>query len=191
LADKKLLASLKELQKDSGRRIPDSVITGMTLSLTKARYELIRARPNPSGRGVVIEPTNGVATLLSNTQSVRKLLALPAGVENNFTYTLNTALLGGTSYPILSAVLGTMVGAASGGAGFLFTVASTALSLSQTSRRVLARAGDELWQVEEIGKSGSEVVHVGSYFLVDPFRGKGISKTKGWLIHEERTVLSL
>ena len=75
---------------------------------------------------------------------------------------------------------------------------STALSLSQTSQRVLARAGDELWQVEEIGKArdknffGSdtmEMVHIGSYFLVDPHRSIGLVRSKGWLIHEERTVI--
>lgn len=192
MADTKTLASLQELQKDSGKRIPDSVITGMTLSLTRARYQLIRARKNPSGAGFLYEPTDGVSSLLKNTQSIRKLMTVsPASNEDSFTFTLNTALLGGTSYPILTAVLGTIAGVASMGAGLLFTAASTALSVAQTSQRVLARAGDELWQVEEIGKVKSDVVHVGSYFLVDPYRGRGQSRIKGWLIHEERTELDV
>jgi len=119
-------------------------------------------------------------------------MTLPVGIEDNFTFTFNTALLGGDSYPVLTAVLGTAAGVASAGAGLLFTVATTALSVSQTSRRVLARAGDELWQVEEIGKNGSSVIHVAAYFLVDPFRGQGVnSRIKGWLIHEERKNLDV
>lgn len=192
MANPKIIASLQELQRDSGKRIPDSVITGMTRSLTRARYQLIRSRMNPSGAGVLYEPTDGISSLPKYTQSVRKLMTLSDSVtEDSFTYILNTALLGGKSYPILTAVLGTIAGAASAGAGLLFTVASTALSVAQTSQRVLARSGDELWQVEEIGKVKSAVVHVGSYFLVDPYRGRGRSRIKGWLIHEERTELDV
>lgn len=185
------IASLQELQRESGKRLPDSVITGMTRSFTQARYQLIRSRVNPSGAGFVIEPTGGISSLPQNTQAIRRLMTLPAGSEDNFTYTLNTALQGGTSYPILTAVLGIVTGAASAGAGLLFTVASTALSVAQTSQRVLARAGDQLWQVEEIGKIRSTAVHVGSYFLVDPYRSRGQSRIKGWLIHEERTELDI
>lgn len=192
MADPKVLASLQKLQRDSGKRIRNSVITGMTHSLTRARYQLIRARKNPTGAGYIRVPTDGVESLPQKTQSVRKLMTLsPAATEDSFTYILNTSLLGGTSYPVLTAVLGTIAGAASAGAGLLFTISSTALSLAQTSQRVLARAGDEVWQVEEIGKVGSDVVHVGSYFLVDPYRGQGRSQVKGWLIHEERTELDV
>lgn len=183
--------SLQVLQQDSGKRISDSIITGMTRSLSRARYQLIRYTRNPTGRGYAYLPTDGIATLSQHTQATRRLMTLPAGVEDNFTYMLNTSLLGGTSYPVLTAVLGVIVGAASGGAGLLFTVASTGLSLSQTSQRVLARAGDELWQVEEIGRTGSTAVHVGSYFLVDPYRNRGPSRIKGWLIHEQRTELDI
>lgn len=195
------LASLQELQRESGKRLPDSIITGMTSSLSRARYELIRARMNPSGAGFITEPTDGTASLQHRTQSIRKLMTLPAAVENSFTHMLNTALLGGTSYPILTAVLGTMAGEVSTTVGLIFTVADTALTLSRTSPRVLARPGDELWQIENIGKSrGSGIfggqstiaVHVGSYFLVDPYRSTGgQTREKGWLIHEERTELTL
>lgn len=184
------LQSLQELQPHSRQRLPDSIITGMTRSLTQARYNLIRARSNPSGPGVVIEPTNGWESLSRNTQSTRKLMTLQP--TTGFMDMLNNQLLGGNSYPVLTAVLGTAAGIASFGAGLLFTVGTTALTLSQTAQRVLARAGDELWQVEEIGKvrSGASFrpVHVGSYFLVDPFRAQSLAK--GWLIHEERTELT-
>jgi hypothetical protein len=195
-----VLASLPELQPESGKHLSDSLITGMTRSLTRARHQLIRWRSNPSGYGNIYEPTDGTASLLSRTHATRKLMTLSPGVEENFTYMLNTGLLGGESYPILTAVLGTIAGAASAGAGLLFTIASTGLSLSQTSQRVLARGGDELWQVEEIGKSresglfGGEstvAVHVGSYFLVDAYRSRSGARNTGWLIHEERQELTL
>jgi hypothetical protein len=54
--------------------------------------------------------------------------------------------------------------------------------------------GDEIWQVEEIGKiregTGFVPVHINSFWLVDPFRGQS-TYNKGWLIHEERHDLSL
>lgn len=101
-------------------------------------------------------------------------------------------LAGGKSYPVLNAVLGTVAGAQLV-AGMLFTIGTTALELSKTHHGVPARQGDELWQVEEIGKvvkgAAWDVVHVGSYFLIDPFRTQTV--TNGWLIHEEGTLLSV
>lgn len=123
---------------------------------------------------------------------------MPDNIETNSLHVLNTALLGGKSYPVLTATLGTAVGIASLGAGLFFTVATTALSLAQTSQRALARPGDQIWQIEEIGKvldnsllgSGKyKAVHVLSYFLVDPYRNQ--APRKGWLIHEERNDIVL
>ena len=198
----RVLAALQTLQPDSKKRIRDSIIVNLTQSLTSARYQLIKNRRSPSGSGSISVPRHGTQSLLQkrSIQAIRKLRTLPAGQEDNFTYRLNTQLLGGEQYPILTAVLGTVAGLASAGAGLLFAVATTALSASVTSQRVLARLGDEVWQVEEIGKSTSSgifsgettnAVHVGSYFLVDPHRAAGPVRTKGWLIHEERTELRL
>jgi len=187
-----LLAALQLLQPHSGKRISDSVITGMTQSFSNARYDLIRKRTNPRGAGYLTEPTGGANALPGAVSARRKLMTLAAGSSDNYTASLNTQLLGGSSYPILSFVLGAAAGAVSGGAGLLFSVATTALSLSQTAQRVLARRGDELWAVEEIGKDNSNrVVHVGAFFLYDPFRNTAFGQGNGWLIHEERTVLDL
>ncbi|MCB1745690.1 MAG: hypothetical protein H6977_14725 [Gammaproteobacteria bacterium] len=194
MADQKILAKLAELKRDSGMRIPDHLITGMTRSLTQARHQLIRSRVRTSGPGFAYEPTNGAESLSirANTAARRKLMSLATGGgEDTFLHTLNSELLGGNSYPILDAVLGATAGAVAVGAGYVFTIVSTALNLSKTSHRVLARPGDELWQVEEIGKQDSSVVHVGSYFLVDPYRSQGASGFKGWLIHEQRTELDI
>lgn len=198
----KILASLQKLQPTSNRRLPDSIITGITSSLTHARYNLIRTTINPAGGGYITGPTYGTESLLDkkNLQSIRKVKTLSEVTEDSFTNTLNTELLGGEQYPVLLAVLGTAAGAASGGAGLVFTIATTALSLHVTVQRVLGRMGDEIWQIEEIGKESStgffggvttKAVHIGSYFLVDPYRAPGSVRSKGWLIHEQRTELTL
>ncbi|HET6338739.1 MAG TPA: hypothetical protein VFG30_36220 [Polyangiales bacterium] len=61
--------------------------------------------------------------------------------------------------------------------------------MNSTTARVLAREGDEIWRVEEIGKvstgSSYRPTYVLAYFLFDPFRDRG-STPKGWLIHEDR-----
>jgi hypothetical protein len=106
---------------------------------------------------------------------------------------LNNALLGASDYPVLNAVLGTAVGFGTGGAGYLFTAATTAVSLSQVAAPVLARDGDEIWRVEEIGKvtSGGQPrpTYVLAYFLFDPYRGHSVG-LKGWLLHEARFDLT-
>lgn len=106
---------------------------------------------------------------------------------------LNNSLLGGRDYPLLTSVAGFGAGLISGGTGLIFSATATGVSLGKTTHRILARGGDELWQMEEIGKSrkgGSYVpMHVLSYFLVDPFRGTNHRKV--WLIHEERKELVL
>lgn len=107
----------------------------------------------------------------------------------HITSKLNQDLLGDESYPVLTAALGIATGIVSGGAGLFFTLATTGLTLGNTTRRVLARPGDEIWHIEEIGKIGNKPVYVSAFFLVDPYRKK--APNKGWLIHEEREELLL
>lgn len=179
---------LPDLKADSGKRLPTHIIIGMT---SRSSYQLVRTSNNPSGPGVVTTPKRDLSSLLQNPHAEQKLMTIPPGGETGFTAMLNTALLGGESYPILSAVAGTVAGAISGGAGLLFTIGTTALDASRTTQRVLARPGDELWLVEEVGKrrngNAYSVVHIGSYFLVDPYRRQ--STVQGWLIHESRTEI--
>ncbi|MGD8941224.1 MAG: hypothetical protein PVJ72_17715 [Gammaproteobacteria bacterium] len=192
-----ILSQLADLQPSSGKTLKTSIIHGFHGHLSYSGLNPIQliTSTQVANMNWKYKPRYGAASLAEpkNRQAVRKVMTLAAGQENNFTYSLNTALLGGESYPILTALLGTAAGIASFGAGLLFTAATTGLSLAQTSQRVLARSGDEIWQVEEIGKvrdGGSlNAVHVNAYFLVDPYRGQ--SYAKGWLIHEEREELSL
>ena len=98
-------------------------------------------------------------------------------------------MLGGESYPILTTALSIAGSVVSGGASLLFSLATTGLSLTKTTSKVLARLDDEIWHIEEIGKEGNKAVYLSAFFIVDPYRKQALSK--GWLIHEEREELIL
>ena len=49
---------------------------------------------------------------------------------------------------------------------------------------MVARTGDEIWRVEEIGKVVNQPTYLMAYFLVDPYRRTGVEK--GWLLSEAR-----
>lgn len=183
---------LPVLQSDSGKRLS----TGIADQL-KRRLQIQGRDPSPLVGPHQVANANWKLKLERDPKSLLdprnrharfKVCTLPVSAEDNVTRDLNTALLGGNSYPILNAVLGIGLGFVSGGAGLLFTVGSTALDVARTTQRILARGGDELWYVEEIGGSAkgfsSGVECVQSYFLVDPYRRD--AKQNGWLIHEER-----
>jgi hypothetical protein len=191
----KIIQALPELRPHSNVTIPDSVVCGINNCFSGPSFQLVKLVPNPNDRGLAAVLTKGAASLPKLAKATRLRQRLPAGVENNLTHSLNDALLGGEQYPITTMIAGIIAGYVSAGAGFLFAAASTALSASQKAKRILARENDEIWQVEEIGKiksssaklngSNWDVVHVGSYFLVDPYR------RKSWLIHETRAVVQL
>jgi len=183
-----ILTKLEKLKADSKKRLPEhirqSLFAKLNPPLQLAKIKLV------ANAHWAVTAKDGAASLVhpQNRQASRKVITMPASVETNFTYTLNDALLGGQSYPILTTVLGTAAGVASFGAGLIFSASTTALSKT-TSQRILARGGDEIWLVEEIGKfvdsnSKETAIHVCSFWLCDPYRGQ--TSTKGWLIHEER-----
>lgn len=190
----KVINALPELRPHSNVTIPGSVVCGINNCFSGPSFQLVKLAPNKNGVGISTVLTNGIESLPLKAKLSRLRQRLPVGAENNLTYSLNDALLGGEQYPWTMLIGGFVAGYVSAGAGFLFALASTALSASQKSRRILARENDEIWQVEEVGKVKSsnpfagnkwDVVHVGSYWLSDPYRGKQ------WLIHEERTVVQI
>jgi hypothetical protein len=185
-----IINQLQVLQPNSGKQLNSVVVT--KIQDPSKPLALVKRRLISHGNWAT-QPRNGAASLANpeNMRSVRQVRVLAAGQEENTTYALNTELLGGANYPVLSAVLGTVAGMV--GVGLIFTVATTGLSLTKTSHRVLARAGDEVWHVEEIGKikDGAEYkpMYVSSFFIVDPYRRQ--AQSKGWLIHEERREIDL
>lgn len=180
-----ILNQLQPLQQNSGKSLNPVVVA----SLQDSNLPLALVRPVMiANANWAVEPRNGVDSLKDpkNRQSIRKVKTFKFGSEQTIKQ-LNTALLGGESYPVLTAILGTAAGFLSAGAGLLFTIATTGLSLANSAQRVLARSGDEIWHVEEIGKTGNKAIYISSYFIVDPYRKN--APGKGWLIHEERKNL--
>jgi len=191
-----LITSLPPLKRHSGVSISSSVVHGMSAG-SSGGYDLARLT-HQSGEYLLV-PRNGVQSVNSNLQSKRKLMTLDSH-RRGFMRSVNEGLKGGPSYPVLVFALGTAVGVASGGAGLIFGATTLMVDLGRRETDVLARKGDELWRVEEIGRvyenntfSADRWIgmHITSYFLLDPFRSQGNNPDKGWLINEDRRRLLL
>lgn len=182
-----ILNQLQELQQKSGKNLHPVVLA--TLQDHSNPRTLVKSSLIANGQHV-LKPVNGTSSLTNprNRSSRRKVNTLnqaPTLILNK----LNTALLGGERYPILTAAIGIAGAAISGGAGLLFTLSTTGLALANTAGKVLARPGDEIWHIEEIGKEGNKAIYISAFFIVDPYRKQ--APDKGWLIHEERKEVPL
>ena len=182
-----ILSQLQELQRKSNNHLNPIVLSAIQ-DHVKPRA-LVETVLVANGK-FTIKPVKGSSSLTTtnNRQFKRRVSTLTTGNEHVISK-LNQELLGGENYPVLTAALGIATGAISGGAGLLFTMATTGLALANTTKRVLARPGDEIWHIEEIGKVGNKAMYVSAFFIVDPFRKQ--APNKGWLIHEEREELPL
>ncbi len=182
-----ILSQLPELQKQSNKYL-NPVIMSFLHDHTKPRT-LVESALVASGK-FQIKPKKGAPSLITpkNRQSKRKVSTFLPGSEH-ITDKLNKELLGGESYPVLTATLSLATGIISGGAGLIFTLATTGLALTKTTSKVLARPGDEIWHIEEIGKVNNIAIYVSAFFIVDPYRNQTFNK--GWLIHEEREEITL
>lgn len=182
-----ILSQLQELQRKSNNHLNPVVVSSIQdHAKPRALVETVLV----SNGKFAVKPIKGASSLATpnNRQSKRKVSTLTVGNEH-VTSKLNLELLGGETYPVLTAALGIATGPISAGAGLLFTIATTGLALANTTKRVLARPGDEIWHIEEIGKVGNKATYVSAFFIVDPFRKQ--APNKGWLIHEEREELFL
>jgi|GEM_PF-3527037 len=182
-----ILNKLQTLQKNSNKRL-SPVVKTIIHDNSKPRA-LVKSVLVANGNYATV-PVKGAPSLTTsnNTDVNRRVRTFTAGSEH-IVDKLNKDLLGGESYPILTTALGIATGAVSAGAGLVFTLANTGLSLANTASKVLARPGDEIWHHEKIGKEGDKIIYVSAFFIVDPYRRT--SSTKGWLIHEEREEISL
>lgn len=113
---------------------------------------------------------------------------------------INQALSGG-SYPVLTTVLGVGLGLASSGASIVFGITMSVISSTQTQTNVVARLGDEIWAVSEIGKVRENTNYnmftqewvaklVTGYFIKDPYRGRANVSGGMWLVNETRVDVS-
>lgn len=178
---------LQELQGHSGKRLCQTVLH--ILRDANEPMSLVRQKLVANGNFSTI-PKKDISQR-DGWFSIRKTRSIPVTGEDHNVFRLNTELLGGTSYPLLTTALG--VGAGFAGVGLLFTAATTGINMATKTQRVLVRPGDEIWHVEQIGKVRSlgsfKAVYVSAFFVVDPYRKQAL--TKGWLIHEDRLDLDI
>lgn len=128
----------------------------------------------------------------SEQESKRRLKVLRGERGDDLTVSLNNYLVGHSSFPMANGIASVLMGTISGVGGVLYSLITAAMSQAQITPRVLARPGDEIWQVELVGKTAgmAEMVHAEYWFLVDPFRDIERKVGVGWLIHERRQLLT-
>ena len=89
-------------------------------------------------------------------------------------------------------VLSVGVGVFTAGGGALFSILSGAASAAKVNQPVRARQGDEIWQLEVVGKQGQTIQHMEYFVLVDPYRTSPKSQyVSEWIIHEERREIKI
>ncbi|MEM8969911.1 MAG: hypothetical protein AAGE93_26075 [Bacteroidota bacterium] len=189
---------LPRLRRHSGQRVASSLIHGFAAH-SGGQTRLISPQFR-SGRGIIQVPRNGASSVLQGLRSVQKVMTFESS-NRRFMARLNHSLKGGNSYPALVFTLGLVfipLGTAGTVGGVIFGAASTAFDRARRSTSVLAREGDEIWHVEEIGRTFEDnyiqddrwvATHISSYFLVDPFRRQ--KPEKGWLLHEMRRTIEM
>lgn len=189
-----LLGRLPGLPSRIDRRLQSSTIAGLKAERAGGGFartgdprQLVEVGSDTHwfwGRQYHQEPDPDVDLMKTNVAR-RKLLTFDARNET-FRRSLNKDLGGGESYPILTTVLGLTAGFVSAGAGYLWTGFTTALALSQDAQEVRARDGDEVHQIEIVGKNGNRIEYVEWLVLVDPFRLSALRNIRQWVIHDER-----
>ena len=188
---------LPRLRRESGKRLPTSTIYGFSAH-SGGQNRLISPQ---MGRGRIIHvPANGLSNLLRGLRSVQKVLTFTSS-NRSFMNSLNEDLQGRETFPWLLFGLGLVfipLGTVGTVTGVVFAAATTAIDGSRQTTQVMARAGDEIWHVEEVGRTFEDNIisedrwvatHISSYFLVDPHRRH--LREKGWLIHEGRREIIL
>jgi hypothetical protein len=177
-----MLQKLPELGQPTSARLPQSIRDGFMV-YSSQRFLLIKVHFEGAGRNLHYRPAPGINLGLKNS-SKRRLFNFDAD-HAKFQKTVNRQLAGGESYPILTGLLSIGAGIASFGAGTVFTLVTAAADSGRQVQTVMARLGDELWQVELVGKKKGKIVHVEYFVLWDPYR-RDAEVPSDFIIHEER-----
>lgn len=180
-----LLATLPPLSQSSGKWLPSYVVEGLKTGLGRSANpnELVQFRTGQNIRDqfYVIRP--GVDA--SRTNAYRRFVMEFGGARVSYMRSLNRELLGGEDYPVTMALLGIATGAVSAGAGALFSLATAVVSDAKPKQSIQVRDGDQLWQIEQLGKANGEIIHSSCFVVVDPLR-KEKNLIHSWVIHERR-----
>lgn len=174
------MSNFPQLPPSTGKHIPSSTVIGI-MSGVGNRYVLINNRTSNTGGSPYVQARNS-----DDNSSRRRVMTL-----NNaqFRTDINNSLSGGgTSNVVLDTLLGLAAGATIGPVGWIWTGVTLAIGLSTRGQEpVRVRRGDEIHQVEVIGRNGSQLEHMELLVLVDPFRASGGSRQ--WVLHENRIAL--
>ncbi|MGB3850492.1 MAG: hypothetical protein WA958_11040 [Tunicatimonas sp.] len=193
-----IIRQLPRLRRESGKHLPTSTIYGFSAH-PGGQTRLISPQAR---RGRIVQvPGSGIGNLLRGLRSVQKVMTFTAS-NRSFMNSLNEDLQGGDTFPWLLFGLGLVfipiVGAVGTVGGVVFAASTTAIDSSRRTTQVMARVGDEIWHVEEVGRTFEDnyiredrwlATHISSYFLVDPHRRH--LREKGWLLHEDRKEIEL
>ena len=181
-----MTSRLPDLGAPTRVRLPQSTVLGF-VARQRHRFMMIEATGGPRNQTFVLRP--GI-DLSRYHKAERRLFDFTAGMER-YRGIVNNELSGGTSYPVLATLLGIGGGFITSGGSTAFGVILTALDLTRQAQSILARQGDELWQMEVIGRgSNGRLVHVEYFVLWDPYRREA-SVPSNWVIHEERRQVTI
>lgn len=174
-----LLACVRSLPRESGR----SIAADVWASFQAGWHGPVLARARNVGDVEYgYEPPTD-SDLCLRYISRQKLIEF-APSDGQMLSTLDAELAGNRQYPMITNPCGTF-------ANVVYEAIRTAISVCQTSRATLvqARAGDELWAIEVVGRQGQDLKHVLYLWLVDRGRGEerpGQGGYTAWLVHEVR-----
>jgi hypothetical protein len=173
-----LLSFLPVLPPDSKRKLMPEIVTGLKRGLSRSGSALLKTEYD--GR------TGVVSTIAVDPKKVnanrRKLMIL--GPEKAVHMrSINDSLRNEPS--AAETAFGFFLDVVGLGTDVLCSIGQ--LVTSKPSPAVLARQGDEVWQLERFGKIGTTIQYVDYLLLVDPLRARAAgSMPCEWIIHEER-----
>lgn len=180
------LQQLPRLPTTSAPSLSSSVIAGLNTGVRDPQA-LVEPSVNPD-RGLlepryitVLDPDHNLSR---DGNAVRRRVMTFSAANDGFRLSLNTALSGGESSPVLTTALGIGAGLVSGGAGIAFSILACAIDLQRNNQPVRARQGDVIDKAEVLGQRDDRVFHWETYLLVDPLRAAGPRHGPSqWVIH--------
>lgn len=173
-----LLACVRTLPFESGKTIAPDVWTSVQVHW---RGPVLAHKKTVGGNEFIHEPPADNDLCLRYI-SRQKLLEL-APDDGHMLSKLNTELSGDRQYPFISGTCGTFANIAYGA-----IQAAVSAYRTEPAMDVQARAGNELWTIEVVGRQGQDLKHVLYLWLVDHLKEgcSGQGGYKAWLVHETR-----